>query len=256
METGVDTAGTATNECVCVWGYYMETAWDENGFYEYCLPCADKCGSCYEGSNGEACETCADEAGVDDLAARSNHNNGLVCACKAAHTWSESLKVCLPACANANEYPVDWVEGTPRTVTCDPCHASCASCTDGSSDSCLTCDTSAHMQGEPNEHGECKCIIGKYWNETTNACEDCLPGCTECIGIGYHDCMACPFPAFLSVEATADEIEDGICYGHCECPDNFYIEPASGLCVAATFHPSDCAAGEFHDASGACTACP
>jgi hypothetical protein len=112
------------------------------------------------------------------------------------------------------------------------------------------------MQGAPNEHGECKCIVGKYWNATTNACEDCLPGCTECIGIGYNDCMSCPWPAVLRVEATTTEVEAGTCYGHCDCPDNFHIEPTSGLCVQATFHPSDCVVGEFHDATGTCTTCP
>ncbi|KAG7499791.1 proprotein convertase subtilisin/kexin type 5-like [Solea senegalensis] len=130
-----------------------------------CEKCDPSCGECV-GGRDDSCLSCA---------------VGLV--------YMRKEGRCLPSCPQGFYH-----DATHKS--CEPCHASCRTCSGKDSQSCDSCYT-----GYLLSEGTCEsmCDIGQYpvVKGSLHACEDCDYSCLECRGPGATDCTMCPAQAIL-----------------------------------------------------------
>jgi len=109
-----------------------------------------------------------------------------------------------------------------------------------------------------------KCVDGKYWNDTTNACEFCTPGCMRCVNdAGCEECMPKLNCSSGSVYIPGDDYCK-LCGTQCktcnatnatQCLDCFKgYDLADGLC--ASKNGDYCPDTTFKDLDGTCVKCP
>ncbi|CAB1448387.1 unnamed protein product [Pleuronectes platessa] len=166
-------------ECVetCQHGHYG------NGESRTCEKCDPSCGECVGGEE-DSCLSCAP---------------GLI--------YMRREGRCLPACPQGFYH-----DAVHRT--CEPCHASCRTCSSTSSHSAAVADTK-HREttwtdslscdscyaGYLLSDGTCEssCDIGQFpvTKGSGHACEDCHVSCLECRGPGPTNCTVCPAQAIL-----------------------------------------------------------
>ncbi|XP_013861969.1 proprotein convertase subtilisin/kexin type 5 [Austrofundulus limnaeus] len=148
-------------ECVetCLHGHYGNAA------SRMCEKCDPSCGECIDGGE-DGCLSCSP---------------GLVYVRKEGR--------CLDMCPQGYHH-----DSTHRT--CEPCHASCKTCSGKVSQSCDSC-----YPGYQLSHGRCEsmCDPGQYplIKSSDYTCEDCDSSCLECRGSGPSNCTICPAQAIL-----------------------------------------------------------
>ncbi|XP_034997609.2 proprotein convertase subtilisin/kexin type 5 [Hippoglossus stenolepis] len=148
-------------ECVetCQHGHYG------NAESRTCEKCDPSCGECIGGKE-DSCLSCAP---------------GLI--------YMRREGRCLPSC------PQGFYHDAAHR-TCEPCHASCRTCSGKDSLSCDSC-----YAGYLLSDGTCEslCDIGQFpvIKGSGHACEDCHVSCLECRGPGPTNCTVCPAQAIL-----------------------------------------------------------
>ncbi|KAG7241170.1 hypothetical protein INR49_025913 [Caranx melampygus] len=181
--------GTCADECPS--GYYE----DESG--QKCEPCHPSCDTCvgrhsqecltckahlfregkecvetcqhghYGNTGSRMCERCDPSCG-ECMGARED--SCLSCAPGLIYMRREGR--CLPSC------PLGYHHDSMHR-TCEPCHATCRTCSEGMCES--MCDISQYPVMKGSGH----------------ACEDCDTSCLECRGPGPANCTMCPAQAIL-----------------------------------------------------------
>ena len=76
---------------------------------------------------------------------------------------------CVATCPNPT-----W--GNPATLTCDPCLATCASCSTGTT--CTTCNSGLFLRTDNLCYTTCPAAFAA--NNATNVCDACSTGCSAC----------------------------------------------------------------------------
>ncbi|XP_067340936.1 proprotein convertase subtilisin/kexin type 5 isoform X1 [Channa argus] len=238
--------GTCVDECPA--GYYEDEPWQK------CEACHPSCQSCfgkhsheclvckahlfregkecvetckhshYENTVSGMCEKCDPSCGE---CIRAGENSCLSCASGLIFMRKEGR--CLPSCPQGHHH--DAVH-----KTCEPCHASCQTCSGKDSDSCESCFTGYELT-----HGMCEsmCDIGQYpiIKESLHACEDCDSSCLECRGPGPANCTTCPTKAILESQGRCllccrnDKDEDTTATQQQECCN---CTKTQGECVLST----------------------
>ncbi|CDW87691.1 fu domain containing protein [Stylonychia lemnae] len=96
---------------------------------------------------------------------------------------------------------------------CDPCHFFCGLCNGPFKDNCTMCSRNPAISNViySNTFGNCTCVSGKYYNETTDKCEDCHENCKECFGGNQSQCMSCAtgkiyYPNTICVDNCSDPL--------------------------------------------------
>ncbi|KAL4456965.1 hypothetical protein ABPG74_014603 [Tetrahymena malaccensis] len=86
---------------------------------------------------------------------------------------------------------------------CQNCDPSCKTCSGGDSQSCQSCQSGSYLYNGacyticPNgtfsngDYCQASCQIGFYPDITNNACKKCDPGCLECYGKLFDNCITC-----------------------------------------------------------------
>ncbi|XP_028457908.1 proprotein convertase subtilisin/kexin type 5 [Perca flavescens] len=198
--------GTCVDECPT--GYYE----DESG--QECEPCHPSCQSCvgkhsheclackthlfregkecvetcqhshYGNTGSRVCEKCDPSCGE---CIGGGEDSCLSCALGLIYLRKEGR--CLPSCPQG--YYHDAVHRT-----CEPCHASCRTCSGRDSQSCESCNP-----GYLLSDGMCEsmCDIGLYpvIKGSGHICEGCDSSCMGCWGPGPANCTTCPTQAIL-----------------------------------------------------------
>ncbi|KRX05397.1 Insulin-like growth factor binding protein, N-terminal [Pseudocohnilembus persalinus] len=101
---------------------------------------------------------------------------------------------------------------------CSDCHSSCASCSGGSSDYCLSCNSGyLLLKNENADNGEChkECPKGYYSDGTY--CLECDNSCATCESPGSSsDCTSCSDSAYwLQIADETSEPFTGNCVSSC-----------------------------------------
>ncbi|XP_039635568.1 proprotein convertase subtilisin/kexin type 5 [Perca fluviatilis] len=198
--------GTCVDECPT--GYYE----DESG--QKCEPCHPSCQSCVGKHSHEclACKTHLFREGKEcvETCQHSHYGNtaSRVCekcdpscgecigggedsclSCTLGLIYLRKEGRCLPSCPQG--YYHDAVHRT-----CEPCHASCRTCSGRDSQSCESC-----YPGYLLSDGMCEsmCDIGLYpvIKGSGHICEGCDSSCMGCWGPGPANCTTCPTQAIL-----------------------------------------------------------
>ncbi|XP_056146386.1 proprotein convertase subtilisin/kexin type 5-like [Lampris incognitus] len=199
--------GTCMDECPT--GYYQDKTEQKcETCHPTCLSCMGKhsheCLSCkshlfregkdcvetckpshYGNVASRTCERCDPSCGE---CIRNGEDGCLSCTMALLYLRREGR--CLPTC------PQGHYNDTVH-MTCEPCHASCKTCSGKESQDCDSC----HM-GYTLSDGMCEsmCPIGQYpvIKGAEHACEDCDRSCLECRGAGPSNCTMCPAQAILA----------------------------------------------------------
>ncbi|XP_068190180.1 proprotein convertase subtilisin/kexin type 5 [Antennarius striatus] len=198
--------GTCVAECPP--GYYG----DESG--QKCEPCHPSCQSCIGKHQNEclACrahlfregkecvETCQHshygntDSGMCDRCdpscgecASGEEDGCLSCALGLVYLRGEGR--CLPSC------PPGFYEDSAHRK-CEPCHASCRTCSGKDSRSCDSCYPGYLLSGGACES---RCGVDQYpvMKDSSHSCERCHDSCLACRGPGAADCTACHGQAIL-----------------------------------------------------------
>ena len=140
---------------------------------------------------------------------------------------------------------------TTTNTVCNPCDASCATCSGPGTAACTSCTAGKYLSG-----GACTtcttCGPGTYpsaaCTATTNTvCSACDPSCMTCSGPAPSQCGTCPVGFFLNA--------GGACQACTICAAGTY---ASAACTTtADTACTECAAGTYAPTPGAtsCTGC-
>ncbi|KAM6984828.1 proprotein convertase subtilisin/kexin type 5 [Aplochiton taeniatus] len=220
--------GTCTDDCPT--GYYQE----ETGLT--CEPCHPTCQSCV-GRQSHQCLTCRAslfrEAKECVETCRHSHYGNVASgacercdpscgecfaggaegclSCAAGLLYLRKRGRCLPSCPHGHYH-----DGLHRT--CEPCHASCGTCSGKGPLSCATCQA-----GYTLFEGLCEsmCDVGQYpvLKGYGHDCEPCDRSCLECRGGGHFNCTVCPAQAILAaggrcllccrIQSPEEEEEEG-----------------------------------------------
>ncbi|XP_029024628.1 proprotein convertase subtilisin/kexin type 5 [Betta splendens] len=200
---------TCVDECPA--GYYR----DPTG--QNCEACHPSCQSCF-GKHSNECHVCKDhlfkEGKVCVGACHPSHYGNTVTgtcekcdpscgecigggehgclSCDLGLVFLRKEGRCLPSCPQGYYHD-------PVHRTCEPCHASCQTCSGKDAQSCESCYT-----GNRLSDGECEsmCDIGQYLSikGSSHVCEDCDSSCLECRGPGSANCTMCPAQAILDAQ--------------------------------------------------------
>ncbi|XP_019909261.2 proprotein convertase subtilisin/kexin type 5 [Esox lucius] len=199
---------------VCPTGFYQE----ESG--QRCEACHPACLTCV-GRHTHECLSCQDHL--------FREGKECVVTCQPSHygnVASRTCEKCDPSCGECSGGGADGclscVEGLlylrrqgrcypscpqglyhdSRHHTCEPCHASCRTCSGKGSQECDTCH-----DGHTLSDGMCEslCNMGQYplvqpvslWSSGQD-CEDCDSSCLDCWGPGPYNCTICPAHAILT----------------------------------------------------------
>jgi len=204
-------------ECVdCVvpalWFFFDKRCYCKENYYTLttprsCLPCHSTCFSCFDGLITD-CKSCWMNAEL--------LNGGPRAACR-----------CISAF-----FP------DPNAQFCNPCYASCLSCSDSSPSNCLICIPNATFTS-----GNCICNQGFFLVQVPAACTNCNPTCKECQGSSGNECVSCS-SVYASLIGNSG-------HGYCQCNQGFFPNLTAATCTAC--HIS-CLACIGSDASK-CTKC-
>ncbi|XP_044031068.1 proprotein convertase subtilisin/kexin type 5 [Siniperca chuatsi] len=198
--------GTCVDECPT--GYYD----DESG--QKCEPCHPSCQSCV-GKHSHECLVCKTHL--------FREGKGCVETCQHSHYGNTSSRMCEKCDPSCGECMGDGEDSCLSCIlgliylrkegrclpscpqgyshdavhrTCEPCHASCRTCSGKYSHSCDSC-----YPGYQLSDGLCEsmCNIGQYpvIKGSGHTCEDCDSSCLECRGPGPANCTMCPSQAIL-----------------------------------------------------------
>ncbi|KAM8872819.1 proprotein convertase subtilisin/kexin type 5 [Synchiropus picturatus] len=199
-------------ECVeiCQHGHYGNRA------SRMCEKCDPSCSECMEGGD-DSCLTCA---------------LGLIYLRKEGR--------CLPSC------PLGYFHDAAHR-TCQPCHASCRSCSGSRAQSCDSCQPGSRLsdgmclslcdEGKMSACLRCKLLPSLCFiphQSAGHSCEECDVSCEECRGPGPTNCTACPLPAILEA--------GGRCLLCCHLDDQATVQPEDccncsrtrGECILST----------------------
>jgi proprotein convertase subtilisin/kexin type 5 len=104
------------------------------------------------------------------------------------------------------------------TGDCQLCDATCATCTGGSSNNCLTCKANGQIV-----NGGCVCVAG-YYMDSTGTCKRCDLSCQTCNGGTVNSCLLCNTNALIQTDRS------------CKCLTGYTYNPTTGACNAITCH--------------------
>jgi len=258
----------------CGAGFYVETA------ANYCRQCFTTCQTCKDGTS-QGCLTC--QASLPLLSEAGD----CVATCPASLFTYTSLKICVSLCPAplfSSYLPVGKTCAVTCSSTnyylekdsniCKPCAASCLTCSGGSANQCLSCDTAGLMpnlssegtcvsrcssdQYAYNSQGELQCLrvcptgtlsydigskqcvptcpAGSYAN--SGACVKCDVSCAQCSGGTAQKCLICAANYVSSQSSCLSS-----------CPQGY--RASNGVCVVACSQ-SSCLSCQ---SSAVCTNC-
>lgn len=145
-----------------------------------CLPCDSSCSSCTGGSDTQ-CTLC------------TNPTN---------YVLDEDTNSCI-----ADTYCVGyiWVDGAdPNNRICKNCDVSCATCSGGGSDNCITCaNTDLYVVDEVTSVCIAKNQCTGWIDEGANKCKVCEATCATCDGGTLYNCLTCVDPDNNCYEESA-----------------------------------------------------
>ncbi|CAL8278916.1 unnamed protein product [Merluccius merluccius] len=148
--------------------------------------CVETCPASHYGDVGSrACERCAAACGEC-----LGSGEGECVSCPPGLLYLRSQRRCRLSC------PLDH-HRDPLHLTCEPCHASCKTCTGKEAHTCDSCH-----DGYVFSEGACEspCGSGQYpvVQGSGHGCEDCHSSCLACRGPGQANCIKCPPLAILT----------------------------------------------------------
>ena len=163
-----------------------------------------------------SCNTCSGEASTQCLTCASNRTLNLAdggsCQCIMGY-----YEVSQTTMTNS----IVWT-----TVSCQPCHPTCRTCTGPLENQCLSCEFGASL----SPSSTCKCSQeNAYQLTTTGACFSCHYSCQTCFGPASNQCEIC--------YDSATTISSGVCT--CTMP-GMSISSSTGLCTACYETCSTC----------------
>ena len=204
---------SGTNKCVthCSLGWYEDLV-------------TATCAQCYRASSSSDTER-------DCYTCTSNTPNS--CESCYAGTYLTPSNTCEEFC------PDGWW-GDASTKTCKQCYVydvavpsdqSCATCTAGNSDNCLTCNSPYFFDSSTGSTGKCvsTCPDGYWGDSVNNVCSPCYesnPGdnvqsCKTCSGEGAAKCLTCHIGVFYHSVGESCLLS---------CPTGYFAESATYTC--------------------------
>ena len=262
-----------------------------------CSPCHANCSTC---ESNNTCLTCA--PGYQSVS-----TSPLICLhkCEAGFYYDANTSTCIEADINCKTAGTSATECTSCNagmilqstkcvipcafglyldgVTCTPCHSSCLSCTNGTSNDCTSCLIYASLTAGGCVNNTCHeslglncigcssaavtacvlpasgyylgyfnqpvayaalCDAGKYYSASNKSCQPCAQECSHCSGPTNIDCVYC---------ATGNVRQDQLCStnpNNCSIHGGQAIVPLNLTCTACTVaHCLECTTPGF------CTHC-
>ncbi|KAI1900130.1 hypothetical protein AGOR_G00046850 [Albula goreensis] len=157
--------------------------------------CVETCGAGhFANMSSRMCERC-DPSCADCVGGGPAH----CLSCREGYFYLRSLGRCYATCPDRH-YP------DTRKGTCERCHPTCRTCSDGGALECASC-----YMGYTFLNGICEsdCMIGEYATAVSPSlkCERCDSSCIDCWGPGPQNCTVCPALDLLT--------NDGRCLSCC-----------------------------------------
>jgi len=84
---------------------------------------------------------------------------------------------------------------TPKCLNCD---ASCLTCSDSSSSSCLSCTGTLFLDSSTHTCTP-SCPSHSFANASSHECTDCSSDCATCSGAANSQCLSCTLPNYFQV---------------------------------------------------------
>ena len=226
-----------------------------------CYPCMEHCLEC---SDDRTCDKCAGgilklpSGGCGHSCPNSTYLDAQANECEACHSScfqcdgpsnahctacpSKQYILANGSCQLHTQCPQGHYFDT-RVFECRTCYYDCAECSGKESSDCTACHS-----GRTLADGVCiynkECSGGEYYNDDTNACAQCPPGCGLCDD--EHTCTSCDAHHYLyaSRVGNTDEMRTS-CVG--KCPNGYYGDQRG--CVPCAPFCATCVASDV------CTSC-
>jgi len=182
------------------------------------------------------CEVCPVQLSCQSCKFNNMSNTSYCTSCASGTFFTSSGPLntsCLTSC-NSTQFKNTW------NNSCDPCHASCATCRGPSSFACLSCPGSDNLLTN-STGGYCvpSCPTVGY-TKVGSVCQPCDATCMICNGTSSASCSAC---------------KSGYYYygGYCRyiCPAGTYPDVITQYCLPCDVSCSYC----FNGTQNSCTSC-
>lgn len=114
--------------------------------------------------------------------------------------------------------------GNSTTMTCEPCHGICETCTGPTDTDCILCQTSPRLY-KSSDDSKCypNCSDGKWINTIGYICDHCHSSCKTCNGGTDADCILCQDSSL-----HYRSLVDNKCYTI--CPDGTWLNNITKTC--------------------------
>ncbi|EAR88128.2 zinc finger lsd1 subclass family protein (macronuclear) [Tetrahymena thermophila SB210] len=189
---------STTKSCVttCPNGTYL------NASINQCTPCDPTCTTC----NGPSNTQCM--------------------SCTLPKYYQQTSGQCVITC-NINQYQ------DSSSATCINCNSSCASCSGGGQNNCLSCSGSLFLDLNTNTCVS-NCPLSYYQNSLNNQCSKCNSSCSTCNGGQINNCLSCNLPLLFDLASNT-------CTS--SCSNGQYMDLLLGTCQACDQTCTTCTNG-------------